>query len=34
VLAGHLRRATWLPRFRPDIGARYDESSDPVEFLQ
>jgi hypothetical protein len=24
----------WLPHFRPDIGARYDGTSDPVEFLQ
>ena len=34
ALAGPLRRATWPPRFRPDIGARYDGTSDPVEFLQ
>jgi hypothetical protein len=34
ALAGPLRRVTWLPRFRPDIGARYDGTSDPVEFLQ
>jgi hypothetical protein len=33
ALAGPLRRAT-PPRFRPDIGARYDGTSDPVEFLQ
>jgi hypothetical protein len=25
---------TWPPRFRPDIGARYDGTSDPMEFLQ
>jgi hypothetical protein len=34
VLAGPLRCVAWLPRFRPDIGARYDGTSDPVEFLQ
>jgi hypothetical protein len=34
ALAGPLRRVMWLPRFRPDIGARYDGTSDPVEFLQ
>jgi hypothetical protein len=34
ALAGPLRRTTRPPRFRPDIGARYDGTSDPVEFLQ
>jgi hypothetical protein len=34
ALAGPLRRATWPSHFRPDIGARYDGTSDPVEFLQ
>jgi hypothetical protein len=34
VLAGPLRRATWPTHFRLDIGARYDGTSDPVEFLQ
>jgi hypothetical protein len=34
VLAGPLPRAAWPPRFRPDIGTRYDGTSDPVEFLQ
>jgi hypothetical protein len=34
ALAGPLRRATWPTRFRPDIGARYDGTSDPVGFLQ
>jgi hypothetical protein len=34
VLAGPLHRAMWPSRFRPDIGARYDGTSDPVEFLQ
>jgi hypothetical protein len=34
TLAGPLRRATWPTRFRPDIGVRYDGTSDPVEFLQ
>jgi hypothetical protein len=34
ALTGPLRRATWPTRFRPDIGARYDGTSDPVGFLQ
>jgi hypothetical protein len=34
ALTGPLRRATWLPRFKLDIGARYDGTSDPAEFLQ
>jgi hypothetical protein len=34
ALAGPLRRAPWPPRFRPDIGARYAGTSDPVAFLQ
>jgi hypothetical protein len=34
ALAGPLRRAMWPTHFRPDIGARYDGTSDPVEFLQ
>jgi hypothetical protein len=34
ALSGPLRRAAWPPRFRPDIGARYDGTSDPVGFLQ
>jgi hypothetical protein len=24
----------WTNKFRPDVGARYDESSNPSEFLQ
>jgi hypothetical protein len=34
ALSGPFRRATWPPRFRPDIGACYDGTSDPVVFLQ
>jgi hypothetical protein len=34
ALAGPLRRAAWPPRFKSDYGARYDGTSDPVEFLQ
>jgi hypothetical protein len=34
ALAGPLHRAAWPPRFKPDVGARYDGTSDPVEFLQ
>jgi hypothetical protein len=33
ALVGRLRRAAWLPRFKPDIGACYDRTSNPVEFL-
>jgi hypothetical protein len=33
ALAGLLRCATWPIYFRPDIGVRYDGTSDPVEFL-
>jgi hypothetical protein len=33
TLSGPLRRAAWPPRFRLDIGARYDGTSNPVEFL-
>jgi hypothetical protein len=32
ALNGPLRRAMWPSRFRPEIGARYDGTSDPVEF--
>jgi hypothetical protein len=34
ALAGPLRHAAWPPRFKPDTVARYDGTSDPVEFLQ
>jgi hypothetical protein len=34
ALAGPLCRAAWPPRFKPDVVARYDGTSDPVEFLQ
>jgi hypothetical protein len=34
VLSGPLRRAAWPPRFRTDTSARFDGSSNPVEFLQ
>jgi hypothetical protein len=34
VLVGPLRRAAWPPRFKLDISAHYDGTSDPVEFLQ
>jgi hypothetical protein len=33
ALAGMLHRATWPTHFRLDIGACYDGTSDPVEFL-
>jgi hypothetical protein len=32
ALSGPLHRAAWPPRFRPDIGARYDGTSNLVEF--
>jgi hypothetical protein len=34
ALAGPLHRAAWPPRFKPDIGARCDGTSDPMGFLQ
>jgi hypothetical protein len=34
ALAGPLRRAAWPPRFKPDIGACYDGTSNTVGFLQ
>jgi hypothetical protein len=34
ALVGPLRRAAWPPCFKPDVVARYDGTSDPVEFLQ
>jgi hypothetical protein len=34
ALFGLLRRAAWPPHFRPDIGVRYDGTSDPVGFQQ
>jgi hypothetical protein len=34
ALDGPIRRATWPPRFKPYTGARYEGTSDPVEFLQ
>jgi hypothetical protein len=34
ALDGPLPRATWPYCFRPEIGACYDGTSDPVEFLQ
>jgi hypothetical protein len=34
ALAGPLHRAAWPPRFKSDYGARYDGTSNPVEFLQ
>jgi hypothetical protein len=33
ALSEHLRRMDWLPRFGPDMPARFKGSSDPVEFL-
>jgi hypothetical protein len=34
ALAIPLRRVAWPPRFKPDIGACYDGTSDPMGFLQ
>jgi hypothetical protein len=34
ALSEPLRHAIWPSRFRPDTSARFDRSSDPVEFLQ
>jgi hypothetical protein len=34
ALTRHQRHVVWPDKFRPDIGARYDGTSNPVEFLQ
>jgi hypothetical protein len=34
ALSEPLRCVTWPPRFRPEASARFDGSSDPIEFLQ
>jgi hypothetical protein len=34
ALADHLRVATWLPKFRPHLSEKYDDTSNPSEFLQ
>jgi hypothetical protein len=34
ALADHLRAATWPPKFRPHLPKKYDETSNPLEFLQ
>jgi hypothetical protein len=34
ALADHLRTATWPPKFRPHLPEKYDETSNPSEFLQ
>jgi hypothetical protein len=34
ALSGPIHRAAWPPHFRSDIGACYDGTSNPVEFLQ
>jgi hypothetical protein len=34
ALSGPLRRAAWPPRFRLDTSARFDGSSNPIEFLE
>jgi hypothetical protein len=34
ALAEPLRCAAWPPHFKPDVGAHYDGTSNPVEFLQ
>jgi hypothetical protein len=34
ALADHLRAASWPPKFRPHLPEKYDETSNPSEFLQ
>jgi hypothetical protein len=34
ALADHLRAATWPPKFRPHLQEKYDDTTDPSEFLQ
>jgi hypothetical protein len=34
ALANHLRAASWPPKFRPHLPEKYDETSNPSEFLQ
>jgi hypothetical protein len=34
ALTGQQRYVVWPDKFKPDIGARYDGTSNPVEFLQ
>jgi hypothetical protein len=34
ALADHLRATTWPPKFRPHLLEKYDETSNPSEFLQ
>jgi hypothetical protein len=34
TLADHLRATSWPPKFRPHLPKKYDETSNPSEFLQ
>ena len=34
ALANHLRAASWPPKFRPYLPEKYDETTNPSEFLQ
>jgi hypothetical protein len=34
ALADHLRAASWPPKFRPHLPEKYDETTNPSEFLQ
>jgi hypothetical protein len=34
ALANHLRAATWPPKFRPHLLEKYDDTINPLEFLQ
>jgi hypothetical protein len=34
ALVDHLRAASWPPKFRPHLPEKYDETSNPSEFLQ
>jgi hypothetical protein len=33
ALVDHLRAASWPPKFRPHLPEKYDETSNPPEFL-
>jgi hypothetical protein len=34
ALANHLRAVTWPPKFRPHLPEKYDDTTNPSEFLQ
>jgi hypothetical protein len=34
ALANHLHAVTWPPKFRPHLPEKYDDTTNPSEFLQ